>query len=407
MRSLTRAGAAVWLAVVLHLYGVRPASAQGRPASPFSVAGGRVLFAGDLSITVGAPDPGWFTYTDYETSSLRRVRAGLAVEARITSDLSALFEARGETGRGVEPYAWYLRYRPWKGLVNLQAGRIPPVFGAYARRSYPQNNPLIGDPLLYQYLTALRPDAVPATVDDLLAMRARGWLVRYPVGDAEWRNGVPPIAASRWGTGVQALVAGQRLEGAVSVTLGSLSRPLARGPIRAPQVAGRVSWKPVVGLVVGISGSRSEFLDRDLIEILPALVRDHPYRQRAVGFDGECSWGYWLVRGEFVASGWSVPDLEAPPIRGPLRARGGYIEARRRVGPRLYVAARADRLAFSTVEGSRGSRTWDADVSRLELGAGTTLRRGLLLKGSYLYHQRGGGRVREDHLWAAQLLWWF
>ena len=41
------------------------------------------------------------------------------------------------------------------------------TFGAFARRTYANDNPLIGYPLAYQYLTSLRPDAVPATADAL------------------------------------------------------------------------------------------------------------------------------------------------------------------------------------------------------------------------------------------------
>ena len=40
---------------------------------------------------------------------------------------------------------------------DIQVGRVPPTFGAFARRTYATDNPLIGYPLAYQYLTSLRP----------------------------------------------------------------------------------------------------------------------------------------------------------------------------------------------------------------------------------------------------------
>src|SRR5438445_5776950 len=43
---------------------------------------------------------------------------------------------------------------------DVQIGRIPPTFGAFARRTYANDNPLIGYPLAYQYLTSLRADAL-------------------------------------------------------------------------------------------------------------------------------------------------------------------------------------------------------------------------------------------------------
>src|SRR5256886_9040457 len=66
-------------------------------------------------------------------------------------------------------------------LFDIQAGRVPPTFGAFARRAYVSDNFLIGYPLAYQYLTSLRPDAVPANADELLRSEERR------VGK-EWRS---------------------------------------------------------------------------------------------------------------------------------------------------------------------------------------------------------------------------
>ncbi len=40
--------------------------------------------------------------------------------------------------------------------LDIQVGLIPPVFGAFSRRAYGTDNPLIGFPLGYQYVTTLR-----------------------------------------------------------------------------------------------------------------------------------------------------------------------------------------------------------------------------------------------------------
>ena len=83
-----------------------------------------------------------------------------------------------------------MRVRPWRDRpIDIQAGRIPPTFGAFARRDYGAGNPLIGYPLAYQYLTAVRPDALPASTDDVLRMRARGWRPSYPIGSLDDRAG--------------------------------------------------------------------------------------------------------------------------------------------------------------------------------------------------------------------------
>ena len=372
-----------------------------------ALAGGRLLLAGDASATYGSDDPGWFTYTDYETSALRRIRAGLTIEVRASRRLAFLTEIRAETGTGVRPYAWFVRLTPFdSGLVDIQAGRIPPVFGTYARRSYPQDNPLIGDPLGYQYLTSLRPDAVPATADDLLRMRGRGWRVSYPVGDPYRGTGVPMIAAGRWDTGIQVRVGRPTLEGAVALTVGSLSYPLVKNDNGGGQVAGHLGWRPVPAFAVGVSAARGAFIS-DVVRAARPDIPDRPYDQQAVGIDAETSWGRWLLRGEFVASSWTLPALDEPRIIDPLGSRAWYLETKVRLRPGLYVAARGDRMTFSAIRGSAGFSTWDANVSRVELGVGYTIRRGLLVKASVMDNWRDGGGVRRSRLAAVQALFWF
>src|SRR5690606_18908187 len=95
---------------------------------------------------------------------------------RIT--LVAELRAEGDTAGGdwtALPFAAYVRLRPWKDRpFDIQAGRIPPVFGAAGRRIYAADNVLIGYPLAWQYLTVLRSDALPGHADALLAARGRG-----------------------------------------------------------------------------------------------------------------------------------------------------------------------------------------------------------------------------------------
>ena len=140
-----------------------------------------------------------------------------------------LTELRSEDGERIVPYAMYARVRPWTRYnFDIQAGRIPPVFGTFARRSYSADNPLIGYPLAYQYLTSLRPNAIPATADDLLQMRARGWLANYPVGVTTAAPGVPLVSAYRWDTGVEAHAATEHFDAAVARHHGDALQSAAR-----------------------------------------------------------------------------------------------------------------------------------------------------------------------------------
>lgn len=394
-----------WLAVCLLL--------QALPAGPIETAHGTVTIAGDVTATAGPKDEeAYFNYTDYEHNALRMLRVSFSGMWRPSSRVAFLTEVRSENAQRMIPYALYVRLHPWSRLpLDVQAGRIPPVFGAFARRSYGTDNPLIGYPLAYQYLTSIRPDAVPASADDLLLMRARGWRAFYPVGNPAPGPGVPIVSAYRWDTGVEARYGGERAEMAVSVTTGTLSNPRVGDDNDGRQWSGRGAWKPVVGLILGASAARGAFVDRAIVDAYRPVLGPHDYTQTALGFDGEYSRGYWLVRGELVASRWSLPKINAPFIDAPLSARAGYIETRYRIGPRLFVAARADRLSFSRVTGARlfaGQPTsWDAPVTRIETGGGVYLQRNLTLRGVVQHDWRDGGRVRTRTYVSGQISYWF
>jgi len=172
--------------------------AQTLPDGPIVLADGRVTLGGDISATVGPEDPGFFNYTDYEHSALRMLRVDLSALVKAGDHISFLGELRTENTDTVQPYALYVRIRPWVGRnFDIQAGRLPPTFGAFGRRTYAPDNPLIGYPLAYQYLTSLRPDSLPATADELLRKRGLGWLTRYTVGDTTFDQGVPLVRAFR------------------------------------------------------------------------------------------------------------------------------------------------------------------------------------------------------------------
>jgi hypothetical protein len=314
---------------------------QSLPAGPVSALDGRLGVGAEVTATFGADDEqAYFNYTDYEHNTLRMFRVALSAAWRPVSRVAVVGEIRSEDLDLVRPYAAYVRIRPWLNHdFDIQAGRIPPTFGAFGRRGYQGNdNPLIGYPLAYQYLTSLRPDAVPATYADLLVMRGRGWRATYPIGDTEPGPGVPLITAFKWDTGVQAHWQHRGLDVIGSVTTGTLSDPLCSDNNGGKQVSARVSYKPTPGLVVGGSAARGEFFARDVLQALPESSGSHA--QSALGGDIEYSRGHWLVRSELVWSQWNVP-FATPQAATNLSALGTWVEGRYRITPRIVVWGRA------------------------------------------------------------------
>jgi hypothetical protein len=408
MKSL---GGAAWLAGLVAVYALGAGAgvtAQTLPSEPIVLADGHITLGGDISASIAPEDPGFYNYTDYEHSALRMFRIDVTAMVKAGDHLAVLGEVRSENVQSPQPYALYVRLRPWtRRAFDIQIGRVPPTFGAFARRTYASDNLLIGYPLGYQYLTSLRPDSLPASVDELLRMRGRGWLANYTIGRLTPDRGVPLASVFRWDTGVQAHAATDIVEATVSLTTGTISNPLFTDDNAGRQIAGRVALRPRAGWVIGASGARGPFVTTTAARGAVGDGHDGDFTQTAWGADVEYSRGYYLVRAETIVSRWTIPAVRAPFFRDPLVAISTSVEGRYKIRPGLYAAARADHLGFSEVTGSSVRNTWDANVTRVELGGGYSIQRNLLLKLSYQHDRRDTTRVPSLNLGAAQLVFWF
>lgn len=402
------------------LASVVSAQAQWLPTAPISFADGRVVLAAEVTVTVASDDPGFFNYTDYEYSSISSLRVALGAEVRASRWLQLLGEFRVDhgwpqdylgpvapiTADHVEPFAMYARIRPWSTRrFDIQVGRLPPAFGAFGRASYGVGNLLIGTPLAYQYLTSLRPDALPQTIDDLLRMRGRGWLSSFPLGSREPDRGLPLINSVHSDEGLQVRGVNGMVEWVGAVTNGSLSNPVDDN--RGRQVVGRVVVRPLASFSLGASASRGSYLNRTLEQVLGEGQRLEDGVQRAFSVDAEYSEGRFLARGEIIRSLWTLPmplpgfeheDLAALSILG---------EGRYRIFPGLQLAARAERLGFNRFRVAGMLQPWEAPVRRLELGASYAVIRNVLVKASWQRNTRQGGRILRDTLGALQMVYWF
>jgi hypothetical protein len=395
-----RAAAGLILAAAL-------AAGRATAEEPRSILGDRLRLGGEVSGTLAPDDEGYFNYSDYETNTLRLLRLDVAAEIRLARAASIVGDVRVENFESVRVYALYLRLHPWsRHEVDLQAGLVPPVFGAWPRRHYASENPLPSVPLAYQYLSTLRADAVPSRTEDLVVRRGSGWRVRYPVGSPDPATGVPVMNGERWDAGVEMSAAHGPLALSAAVTQGSLSHPRVRDDNDGKQLSGRLAWSPGPWLVVGVSGASGEFLDR----AVQAAFADRAvgtWRQEAAGFDLEWSRGRWIARVEGLWARWHLPALDPTRIDEPLDALGGYAEGRFKIRPGLYAAGRVERMSFDRVASDLGRATWDAPVTRYEAGAGWSPRRRVTFKLAWQHDERDGGRVRRQNLVAGQVVLWF
>jgi hypothetical protein len=409
------------------------AHADFLPSKPISMWGDRLIVSGDASITIGPRDQGYFNAIEYYHDALNVVRLGLSVELKANDRVSVLGQVIDqislrdmgdappgaswdsfETNRNVvRPYALFVRVRPWTDrAISIQAGRIPPVFGVFARQVYAATEPLISLPLAYHYPTTVRSNSVPRSAIGFMRWRGSGWRSRYRIGTEDWGQGVPIVSALRWDTGVQAQIGDREslFELSAAVTNGTLANPLFEDDNGGKQVSGRLAWHPTAGLVAGVSLARGAFLSDELIATLPENLRDRSYTQSAFGADFEYSREYWLVRTETIVNGWRLPAIDPPFIEPTLRAWATYVEGRWKLSPRWYVAARWEHLGFSKIDpglDEGGPQPWDGPVTRVEIGGGYTVLRNVRVKVAYQYDWRDAGFTRHDGALATQLVYWF
>ena len=89
-----------------------PPAVRAQGLEPLSLANGRVVISGDLAASVAPDDLGFFNYSDYEHSTLREVRVGLATEVRVSRRVSVLGELRTGNLSALRPFSLFLRVEP-------------------------------------------------------------------------------------------------------------------------------------------------------------------------------------------------------------------------------------------------------------------------------------------------------
>ena len=229
-------------------------------------------------------------------------------------------------------------------------------------------------------------------------MRGRGWLSNFSVGNQSPEAGLPLANAFRWDSGVQVHASHGILDLAGGITTGTLGNPRVGDDNGGRQFSARAAIKPTAGFMIGAVGGARAVRDprrgqgggrrrhvqpvhpdrlghrpRIFAGLLPAALRSG--RERLAGAD---------------------PRPRRASIchcaRWPPRPRGALQDP-----PGLYAAARLDHLGFSDITSGSQRESWEAPVTRIEVGGGYSLQRNLLLKLSLQRNTRAGGPSRTAH----------
>jgi hypothetical protein len=250
--------------------------------------------------------------------------------------------------------------------INLMVGKIPNLFGNFAKREFSDINPLIGQPLMRQYRTSLDWNNIWNNREQLI-LKQRRLENRGALPYAVLKGATPTVYDARWDFGVELFGSASILEYQLGVTEGSISNPEANEN-KGKQFLGRIGIDPSPGLKIGFSAAVNPYLSAaDPQRLLEAGKGKDQYRQKAFGADLEASYRYVIVFSEFVRSQWDAAVRE-----GKLSNWSWYVDAKYKILPQFYVAARFDMMNFSKITNpSNGQKeTWDFNVKRYEGGLG-------------------------------------
>ena len=363
----------------------------------FANAGTEVRMRGLLDLgLVSSNDGRLLNRLTFGDSNLDPYRLRMFLDAQLSPSLEVHVQSILHEGSGaLRADGAYALWTPWPGRdLSLEAGKIPWPIGTYAARTYSDKNWLMGSPLMYQYRTGLKWNALAADRDELVADAGLGQI------DSDGQHAYLPIVDKRWwDTGAVALGSLRPLEFSLGVVQGSPSWP-SPGVDDTPgqTVLGRLGLVPAPGIRMGVSAADGTWMPSWLAYGLPAGASLRDYRETTLMADGELALGAFELRGEGVHRRWETITT------GDLDVDGGYLEARVSLVSGAWLALRGDALRFSDVTTSANvTRPWDDDVQRLEGVIGYRMTRDVRFKLGVQRTQRkpfGAGWVKTDLLMA-------
>jgi len=347
-------------------------------------------------------------------------QAAVLASYRLTPRLFAFYEGRLSHLEGLnhrEPrlrrtqtagvLQGYLRYstRLPSGL-NLQAGKFGHPFGQFLTRNYADQNPLIGFPLMYTHRTSIRSSQLPSSVYDLLRWQARAQPLPGYTTTSDSGNGWLPLINFAYPTGVMAFGSGSKADYRFALVNSSLSNPL--NPARPGQSA---QWVAAGGITpfqrfrVGASFATGPYLNASVSSQLPAGTFWRDFTQRAMGADVQLTLRHLELQGELLFTSFKVPRISQR-----LGAAAYFVELKRTLTPRLFVAGRWNQLYFDRLRSglTNGVRPrFDNNRYSLELGLGYHLSEKLLVKASHQINRTVTALEPRDDATGVQLVYQF
>jgi hypothetical protein len=297
--------------------------------------------------------------------------------------------AHGATAR-LDEYA--LRVTPWSDeRFSVQLGKFATVVGNWVPRHLSWDNPFINAPLVYENVTPINDKEAPASPLDFVS--------RFHNEKYEFN---PVIWGPNYTTGMSVSGRVDRFDYAVEVKNASLSsRPESWSATEVgfdnPTVSGRIGFRPSQMWNIGISASEGPYLRPEVFS-LPNGRDISDYREFLVGQDVSFAWHHLQIWAEFYEASFQVPRV------GDADTFAYYLEAKYKLAPQVFVAARWNQQLFGDVEDAlHVDHQWGHDLGRIDFSVGYRFTENTQLKLEYSFQKETSGPGNENNIVAAQL----
>lgn len=341
-----------------------------------------------------------------ERDTLLNPRLTVFLDAQWGESLYAFGQARLDRGfdpgeRSIEGRLdeFAVRWSPaGRREFTVQLGKFATVVGNWTARHDSWRNPFITAPLAYEQLTGLWDNEPPNSLSQLLFwshVRAGP----RPVSETHVR--VPVLWGASYTLGAAAAGSVGRFRYALEVKNASLSsRPAAwelhQASWRHPTISGRLRYVPDPRWEFGWSASAGSYLLPEAAAFIPSGHGRGDYRQIVVGQDVTFAWRHLQLWAEVYACRFEVPTV------GDAELVSYYVEAKYKLGPRWFAAARWNQQLFGRMAERSMEHRWGRNAWRIDLAPTFRLSANAQVKLQYSLQEGDHDRGGLTHFVAAQ-----
>lgn len=365
----------------------------------------------DLEAYMPGADPAWLVES---TDPFLTPRIRFFTDLFVGASWYATAELRADGGEA--PAAGRLEGRVEQAFVRwapfpffaLQAGRFASPFGSYPSRHHTDGDWFIRPPLMYEYRTMVSSMEVPLTSTQFIEWKDDPERFR-PIG-------APPVWAApyQWGGMVFGVLRDLSWRAAIVNSAPSSEPPewgWNGGEFDRANWVGALAWRFAPWLRVEASYSQGPYLQRAVLGPIPSGWDLADYEQFLWGLEALFEAAHTQIRAEAFHDRWVVPNVAEDPID-----ISWSVEARQKLHPDLFVAARLGQIRFNEI-GYRGigydgvlvegRDRWDYNVRRFQVAFGHRLARNAELRAEFMTNATQAPREPEDDLFSIQLWWAF